>query len=138
MKRELILSLFSVVLITQSIFASNNCTVIGVHEPNSNVYDGPTWCDSVILPDITVRGPLTITGSKIAGKMSVSGPVKSSHSSIESITIESNFSQNKIILETGTTISKNIVFKGIKGIVYRDKTSCVNGHIINGDEKLLR
>lgn len=138
MQRKLIATFILFSLTGQAVFSESTCSVIGIHEPNSNIYDGPTWCEHVHLSDLDIRGPLIIDDSKIDTQVIVSGPIKSSDTSMQSIQIKNNLSKNKITLVNGTKVFGNIEFKGVKGVVYIDQKSKIIGRIINGEERDLK
>lgn len=120
-------------LISYNASASNSCSVLGVHEPNTNIYDGPTWCENTRLNEIIVRGPLSVSHTKVNGSTEVSGPIQSKYSCFKNIIIHSSYSHQKVILSQGTKVDGNIIFKGVRGKVFIDKSSKVDGHIINAD-----
>ena len=135
MKTSIIaLSLFSVFL-TQVTLAEDQCTVLGYHESNTQIYDGPTWCDHVHIKNISVRGPFDAKMSYFSGNSDVSGPLESNDSKFQSIT-EDEFSPEKITLTHTSQVKGNIVFKGDPGEVILSKTSSVKGKVING--KIIR
>lgn len=114
----------------------NNCFVLGIHEPNSNIYDGPTFCENISLPYITVRGPLQMHHTRIDGLVTVSGPFKSNSSFLNNIEIEPQIEAVSVILKNHTIVNGNIKFKGNKGHVYLEN-SIIHGKIINGSVNRL-
>lgn len=132
MKKEL-LSLISLLMLIQIAYGSDVCSVLGVREPNSNIYDGPTWCQEVHLNEILVRGPFSINDSAISGETEVSGPIQSFKTQFKNIVIDANHTSNKVILKNKSNVSGDVVFKGIKGEVDIDCSSKVKGKIVNAD-----
>ncbi len=149
MKKSLIVfSLFSLFL-SQGILADDNCIVVGYHEPNTQTYDGPTFCKSVSIKNIIVYGPLTTNQTKLLGKITIrgtmtvdqshirgnttiSGPIFSTDSTFQKITVENNYSQGYVTLKN-TIIKGPLVFKGQSGIVCKDNNSMLLGGIVNGE-----
>lgn len=130
MRHQKFLIVYISILFSQALFA--DCAVLGVHEPNSNTYDGPTWCKEVELSNLTVRGPTQIQESCIHGLVDVSGPVNLSQSNISGVLIEDNLSSNTVTISNQTKIIGNIVFLGKTGKVVIDHSSKINGKVING------
>lgn len=124
-------SLLLLCCITASNADTNLCAVLGVHEPGTNTYDGPTWCKKITVSNLIVRGPLSITHSKVTGLAEVSGPVSAKQSNFQNIQIDQNYSVNHINLKNHTCVRGNITFIGKKGILDIDSTSRVQGQIIN-------
>ena len=124
-------SVFSIAL-SHAALAHDACTVIGFHEPHTQIYDGPTFCTNVSIHNIDVRGPLTISGSRMYGTTKVSGPVTASYTCFDRIDVKNNGSQNHVILSDDSVIKGNLVFEGEAGIYTLDNTSVIYGNVING------
>jgi len=132
-KLNLLSTMLLASLISCHAHAANTCSVLGAHEPNTNVYDGPTWCEYVNLDSIIVRGPFSANHTKVLGKTDISGPVQSGDSQFQDVIIHSSLSRTKVILSQNTTVNGDLVFEGVKGRVYIDKTSKVTGKIVNAE-----
>jgi len=113
MKTTFIAVSFFSLLISQAVLAEDVCTVRGVHEPNSQTYDGPTTCSGVTINDPMVRGTLTANQSTMIG-------------------IHNSYSQGFVSLKDHTLIKGKLVFQGQSGIVCIDNTSTVLDGIVNG------
>jgi hypothetical protein len=112
--------------------ADGHCSVLGIQEPGTNIYDGPTFCAATSLSYITVRGPLEITNSAINGKTDVSGSIKAISAKLHDVTLENNHTLETVSLQTNSTIDGNITFLGHEGIVYLENGSSIKGKVING------
>lgn len=123
-----VLSLF----LSHAVLAEDSCIVIGFHEPNSQIYDGPTFCTNVTIKNIVVRGPLTVTHSKLIGSTTVSGPIKASHTQFDQITVKNLFSKMIVRLKDASVDKGDLVFSGSSGFYDLDRTSIVCGKIVNG------
>ena len=127
--------------------ADADCNVIGFHQPGTYVYSGPTTCDLVNLPSITVHGTLTVssssiagistvrgvltaTGSTFSGVTEVSGPIDSSGSVFSSISITDNHSPDTITLSNSTIVKGDITFQG--GISSNNKVIVESGSKLYG------
>lgn len=116
-----------------SIYANDACIVIGYHEPGTNTYDGPTYCNNVNISNITVRGPLVASNAIFTGKTDVSGPITVSTTTLDQIVSESNGTPTKVTLKSASTVKGDIDFEGLlPGKVYLESGSHVDGKIING------
>ena len=130
MKRQYRLSICFALLLSPVIFA-DDCTVIGYHEPGTQIYDGPTICSNVHINNIDVRGPLIAANSCLLGLTKISGPLSSSNTSFETIE-EKNLTAEKIQLKNASHVSGNITFSLSAGTVYLGKGSWIHGRVING------
>ena len=108
------------------------CWVLGVREPDSNIYDGPTTCGDIALSYLTVRGPLKLDSTKITGITTVSGPIKATGATLQDVILEKTLSAETVTLESATLVNGDITFKGKEGIVYVDSASKIKGKVING------
>lgn len=108
-----------------------DCFVLGVKEPNRYVFDGPTFCEKVNYPSITVRGPFQASYS-VFSMVQVSGPVQFQHVSANSVVMKNKLTTEKIILEDHSQVLGNIVFDGAPGIVKINHDSVIKGKVING------
>jgi hypothetical protein len=109
-----------------------SCTVIGVHEPNSNIYDGPTFCGDISLSYLTVRGPAVLNQTTVTGTTDISGPLSTASARLKDVTLEAQGSAIDIVLKNGTAVSGNITFVGKPGIVYLESGSTISGFVNNG------
>jgi len=125
-------------LLSYNAAAANNCSVLGVHEPNTNIYDGPTWCENTKLSNLIVRGPLSISHSNVLGTTDISGPVQSKNATFHKVVIHSSLSQQKVILSQKTTVNGDLIFVGVRGKVFVDKSSKVTGKIVNAEVDLVK
>ena len=124
-------------LLSNSIFA-DDCFVIGFHAPNTDIYNGPTFCQNVKLKDIIVYGPLQVKQSAITGNIAVSGPIQSSESQLGFIEIKKQWTSQKITLSHHSVVNGDITFDGKAGRVYLSKDSRINGRVVNGKIDTLR
>jgi len=110
-----------------------SCVVLGVRQPGTNIYDGPTWCGKVNLSYITVRGPLVLNNTMITGETDVSGPVDATDASLKDVVLESQATAVDVTLQDSTNVNGNITFNGsIPGVVYLESGSKISGKVING------
>lgn len=132
MKIKLIPTIIFSCFISQTILADDNCFVIGFHEPQTHIYDGPTFCNKAQFQDITVRGPLQVKSSEILGQVDVSGPIDASNTKLGAIQINKQFTSQKISLKEHTHVQGDIVFLGLSGVVFKSADSNIAGKVING------
>ncbi len=123
---------FIPLFLTHTVLAMDQCSVLGFHQPGTQTYDGPTWCEQVNIKNIIVRGPLQIMQSVMTGSPNVSGPITSSDSRCSSITEENNLTKEIITLKNASIVSGNIIFKGVFGSVVLSQDSKILGRVING------
>lgn len=134
MNKTILISFVSTLLFSCSIFSDDICSVIGYHDPKTNTYYGPTFCEQTTINGIVVRGPLSADRSIINSITDVSGPVSSSGSQFENMVIENNHSTVKVNLNANSSVKNNIVFQGShRGVVMLDASSSVKGKVVNGD-----
>ena len=136
LKLILVWSICAIPLINSCAYANNtdpSCAVLGVREPNSNTYDGPTFCQNIKLHDINVRGPLQVTNTSITGLAKINGPLLAIASQLQTITSENTYTPEFIKLTADTLVKGDIVFKGKRGKLLIDATSKLMGKLINGD-----
>jgi len=119
-------------LVLNEASANDLCSVLGFHEPGTNIYDGPTFCENVTLKNINVRGPLTILKSKITGVTEVSGPLTADQTTFSSIILDNIGTPITVQLKTRSIINKDITFLGIAGKVMIEDGVKIYGKIING------
>ncbi|OGT26792.1 MAG: hypothetical protein A3I77_08270 [Gammaproteobacteria bacterium RIFCSPLOWO2_02_FULL_42_14] len=112
-------------------FAQDDCIVLGFHQPGTQTYEGPTWCEKKSINKIIVHGPLQADQSTLTGDTSVSGPIKSDHTQFDGIKITDQLTTEIVSLTNHSLVKKDLVFNGQKGTVILDKTSKVLGKIIN-------
>ncbi|EKD92254.1 MAG: hypothetical protein ACD_29C00097G0002 [uncultured bacterium] len=132
MKKSLIAAGILSLFLSHGILAEDVCTVIGFHEPNSQTYDGPTFCSGVTINNIIVRGPLHVDNSTMTGKTQVSGPLFATHTLFDEINIKNDYSQMLVSLKNQTEDRGDLVFEGESGFYKLDNTSNVFGRIVNG------
>ena len=132
MKKQIIFSVCLVLMISHAVWANSDCIVIGFHQPNTNTYMGPTWCNQVNTSNIIVYGPLTSNNSQFSGNSEVDGPLQSTDSCFETIIVKDKFTSQKVVLNSNSQVKGDIQFFGPSGIVYVDHTSKITGKVING------
>lgn len=108
------------------------CAVLGIREPNTNIYDGPTWCPNYTLSYLTVRGPLQLDQTQVNGLTDVSGPVKSSGAILQDLLLEKQLTPVQVTLQSNSVINGNIRFLGKTGEVFLESGSIIKGEVING------
>lgn len=118
-------------MMVHAAIAEDYCSVIGYHEPNTQIYNGPTWCSDVKINNLIVRGPLNVGHSTLCGSTNVSGPIISNNAVFDSLT-EKNLDSEKIYLKHASHVLGNIIFYGPRGKVYLSNTSWIHGKVING------
>ncbi len=123
----------TILFLSQPILADDACIVIGFHEPNSQTYDGPTYCSSVTIKNIIVRGPLHTDHAVMLGTTQVDGPLFSKSTLFNTIQIKSPFSQMKVRLQDHTIDKHNLIFEGASGLYHVDHSSNIEGKVINGN-----
>lgn len=133
MKTKLIAAGILSLCVSHVVLADDACIVIGYHEPNSQIYDGPTFCTNVTIKNIDVRGPLQVNHCKMIGLTTVSGPIDASNTQFDNIQINSHFSSMTATLKNQSTDNGNLVFQGSSGYYSVDKTSKIVGHVVNGN-----
>lgn len=131
-KRILISGCIASLFLSCSVLAHDSCTVIGYHEPGTQTYDGPTFCDHVTIKNIIVRGPLHVAHSRMRGMTEVSGPIFAKNTVFDNITVENNFSHMLVVLKNTTLDKGNLDFQGESGFYRLDNTSNICGKVING------
>ena len=138
----------AILAVTSSVFA-DNCFVVGYHNPNTNVYDGPTFCGNGAEQGIDVNGVLTSSGTAFTGDVTVMGPLQATNSEYQNISIATDQAhlvstkvdnidvlvnqgspQQSVYLNNGTSVS-SITFDQGTGLVYVDATSSV-GQVTGG------
>lgn len=132
MKRSFIAVGVLSVFLSQAVLAHDACIVIGYHEPHTQIYDGPTFCTNVSIHNIDVRGPLTVSGSRMYGTTKVSGPVSASYTCFDQIHVKNNGSQNLVTISNNSIVKGDLVFEGDAGIYSLDSTSVIYGNVVNG------
>ena len=126
--------LSSALLATQPMFASDSiCRYIGHYNTRTNTYEGPTWCADIQAQNITVRGPLTTSNAVLTGTSTVSSMIHATETKFTAIEMTNNHSPEKIYLKNNSIVSGNIVFRGLKGVVYKDASSTISGNVIHAD-----
>ena len=138
MKKHAILALLMLSLATTvstSALANSandgSCFVLGVREPGTNIYDGPTFCIDTALTYITVRGPLQMSNSQVTGKTDISGVMEATGSLLQDVVFENNLSAATFTL-SASTVNGDITFEGKEGTVYLQDGSVIKGKVING------
>ena len=132
MKKMIYPALVVAILSTSAYAADSNCYVLGVHEPGTNIYDGPTFCARTVLSDITVRGPLQLDGTTISGLTTVSGPIKASSANLQSLLLKENLTSQEVYLLANSVVQGDITFEGKEGTVHLQAGSSIKGKVING------
>ncbi|EKD92338.1 MAG: hypothetical protein ACD_29C00054G0003 [uncultured bacterium] len=150
--RALILNSVFLLSAMSATLVNADCSVIGFHQPDSFIYNGPTTCDIVNLPEIIVHGTLFIssstisgntiirgllnaTGATLSGNTEVSGSIVSSGSVFSNINITDNHSPDTITLSNNSIVSGDITFEGgIPGNnkVIIESNSKLHGKVNNG------
>lgn len=109
-----------------------SCFVVGIREPNTNIYNGPTFCNEINLSYLTVRGPLQLDKTKVTGKTTVHGPLKANGANLDNVFIANDFTAETVTLQEGSKVNGDITFMGRAGVVYLEKNAVVKGRVING------
>lgn len=118
-----------------AISAEDACIVIGYHEPNSQIYDGPTFCTNVTIKNIDVRGPLQVNHCNMTGLTKVHGPLNANNTQFDNIQIDSHFSRMSAVFKNQSVDRGDLIFQGASGYYYIDSSSKILGHIVNGKPK---
>lgn len=134
MKTKLIAASVLSLCVSHAVLADDSCIVIGYHEPNSQIYDGPTFCTNVTIKNIIVRGPLQVKNCKMIGLTTVSGPIDATNTHFDNIQINSHFSSMTATLKNQSIDAGNLVFKGSSGYYSIDATSKIVGRVVNGSQ----
>lgn len=132
MKTKLIVAAILSLCVSHGVLAEDACIVIGYHEPNSQIYDGPTFCTNVTIKNIDVRGPLQVNHCHMIGLTMVSGPITAANTRFDNIQINSHFSSMTATLKNQSIDNGDLVFQGSSGYYSVDKTSKIVGSIVNG------
>lgn len=135
-KLLIFLGLFSYLSFSNAIAANltndQACAVLGVREPNTNIYDGPTWCPNYSLSYLTVRGPLELDKTQVTGLTDVSGPVKLNGAVIGDLLLEKQLTAEQVNIQDNSIVNGDIHFLGKSGEVYLQSGSIIKGSVING------
>jgi hypothetical protein len=132
MKTKLVIAAVLSLCVSHVILAEDSCIVIGYHEPNSQVYDGPTFCTNVTIKNINVRGPLQVNHCNMTGLTKVSGPLNAANTQFDHIKIKSHFSSMTVVLKNQSIDHGGLLFQGSSGYYHLDSTSKIIGHVVNG------
>jgi len=122
----------TIAIIPNWAFAQTQCNVIGVHIPGSDIYNGPTTCKKMDVASLTVRGPLKLVKTTVSGTIELSGPLTASQSELQDIILMEQFRPVKLKLTDHTVVKGTIRFQGKPGVIHLDKSSEINGEVVNG------
>jgi hypothetical protein len=133
--RLIVLGILSFAL-SSAALAQDACIVIGYHEPNSQIYDGPTFCKNVTIKNIDVRGPLQVNHCKMLGLTKVHGPLTATQTQFNHIQIDSHFTSMTVTFKNQSIDYGDLIFQGSRGDYQLDSSSKILGRIINGQSKI--